>query len=227
MAGRPPRLARLRPALDPTRTAPSATSRSRAGPGAAGSHHLRRIVDGGRGAGVRRRGDCFAFETTLSGLGHARRIPRWRDAGYRVRLVFLRLPTPEVAVARVARRVAQGGHGVPESAIRRRFVRGWRNFEHVYRDLVDDGSCTTTPPARRCCWPTGAGRDRAGSDARRAARRSGLYRRRGGAAPSRRARPPGGRRGRRRGGRVPRRGNRPGATWPGVGLRAGARACRT
>lgn len=85
-----------------------------------------------------RRGDRFAFETTLSGLGHARRIPRWRAAGYRVRLVFLRLPTPEVAVARVAQRVEQGGHGVPESAIRRRFVRGWRNFEHTYRDLVDE-----------------------------------------------------------------------------------------
>ena len=88
--------------------------------------------------GHARRGGCFAFETTLSGLGHARRIPRWRAAGYRVRLVFLRLPTPEVAVARVAQRVAQGGHGVPESAIRRRFVRGWRNFEHTYRDLVDE-----------------------------------------------------------------------------------------
>ena len=74
----------------------------------------------------------------MNGLGHARRIPRWRAAGYRVRLVFLWLPTPEVAVARVAQRVAQGGHGVPESAIRRRFVRGWRNFEHVYRDLVDE-----------------------------------------------------------------------------------------
>ena len=88
--------------------------------------------------GHARRGGCFAFETTLSGLGHARRIPRWRDAGYRVQLVFLRLPTPEVAVARVAQRVAQGGHGVPESAICRRFARGWRNFEHTYRDLADD-----------------------------------------------------------------------------------------
>ena len=84
------------------------------------------------------RGDCFAFETTLSGLGHTRRIPRWRDAGYRVRLVFLRLPTPEMAVARVAQRVARGGHDVPESAVRRRFVRGWRNFERTYRKLVDE-----------------------------------------------------------------------------------------
>ena len=85
-----------------------------------------------------RRGVRFAFETTLSGHGYVRRISRWRDVGYRVGLVFLRLPTPEMAVARVAQRVAQGGHGVPESVIRRRFARGWRNFERAYRGLVDE-----------------------------------------------------------------------------------------
>ena len=84
------------------------------------------------------RGDSFAFETTLSGLGHARRIPRWQTMGYRVKLLFLRLPTPEMAIARVAQRVSCGGHDVPDSVIIRRFSRGWRNFENVYRDLVDD-----------------------------------------------------------------------------------------
>ena len=85
-----------------------------------------------------RRGDSFAFETTLSGRGHARRIPRWRTMGYRVKLLFLRLPTPEMAIARVAHRVSGGGHDVPKSAIVWRFSSGWRNFENVYRDLVDD-----------------------------------------------------------------------------------------
>ena len=36
-----------------------------------------------------RRGDSFAFETTLSGRGYARRIPRWQALGYRVKLFFL------------------------------------------------------------------------------------------------------------------------------------------
>ena len=44
----------------------------------------------------------FAFETTLSGRSYARRIRRWRADGYRVKLFFLRLPTPEAAIARVA-----------------------------------------------------------------------------------------------------------------------------
>ena len=84
-----------------------------------------------------RQGHSFAFETTLSGRSHARRIPRWREQGYRVKLFFLRLPTPEAAIARVARRVSEGGHDVPEPVIRRRFYAGWRNFEGIYRELVD------------------------------------------------------------------------------------------
>ena len=85
-----------------------------------------------------RRGDSFAFETTLSGRVHARRIPRWRTLGYRVDLLFLRLSTPETAIARVAHRVSGGGHDVPSPLIIRRFSKGWRNFENVYRDLVDE-----------------------------------------------------------------------------------------
>ena len=84
-----------------------------------------------------RQGHSFAFETTLSGRGYARRIVGWRRQGYRVKLFFLRLPTPEAATMRVAQRVSEGGHDVPEAVIRRRFHAGWRNFERVYRDLVD------------------------------------------------------------------------------------------
>ncbi len=85
-----------------------------------------------------RRGESFAFETTLSGHGYARWIPRWQKQGYRVKLFFLRLPTPEMAIARVRQRVVEGGHDVPESVIRRRFLAGWRNFESIYRELVDE-----------------------------------------------------------------------------------------
>lgn len=85
-----------------------------------------------------KRGESFAFETTLSGRGYARSIPRWQEQGYRVELFFLRLRTPEIAVARVKQRVLEGGHDVPETVIRRRFHAGWHNFQTIYRDLVDD-----------------------------------------------------------------------------------------
>lgn len=48
------------------------------------------------------KGESFAFETTLSGLGYARMIPRWREDGYIVKLIFLSLPDAETALARVA-----------------------------------------------------------------------------------------------------------------------------
>ena len=85
-----------------------------------------------------RKGNSFAFETTLSGRSYASWIPRWRDKGYRVKLFFLQLPTVELAVKRVAQRVLEGGHDVPEPVIRRRFHAGWWNFERIYQDLVDE-----------------------------------------------------------------------------------------
>jgi predicted ABC-type ATPase len=42
-----------------------------------------------------------------------------------------------MAVARVAERVRQGGHDIPEAVIRRRFEAGRINFEQRYRDVVD------------------------------------------------------------------------------------------
>jgi len=83
------------------------------------------------------RGRGFAFETTLSGITYARQIPRWRGLGYHVKLIFLSLPSVDMAVARVSARAAQGGHAIPEATIRRRFDAGRRNFEHLYKPLVD------------------------------------------------------------------------------------------
>ncbi len=94
------------------------------------------------------RGESFAFETTLIGRGYARLIPQWQEQGYRVDLLFLRLPAPEVAVDRVRQRVSQVGHHIPEETIHRRFHAGWRNFESIYRDLVDDWAlCENSGPA--------------------------------------------------------------------------------
>ena len=83
------------------------------------------------------RHESFAFESTLSGRGYARGIPRWRAMGYHVKIIFLSLTAVEIAIARVAARVAQGGHDVPETAIRRRFKSGLDNFYGLYRQLAD------------------------------------------------------------------------------------------
>lgn len=82
-------------------------------------------------------GESFAFETTLSGRGYVQRIRAWQAAGYRVKLIFLQLDSADEAVARVAQRVRQGGHDIPEATIRRRFAVGRQNFERLYAPLVD------------------------------------------------------------------------------------------
>ena len=84
-----------------------------------------------------RRGESFAFETTLSGLGHLYLISQWQKAGYRVNLYFLTLPSADASVARVAERVRQGGIDIPEDVIRRRFASGLRNFDRYYREYAD------------------------------------------------------------------------------------------
>ncbi len=85
-----------------------------------------------------RRGKSFAFETTLSGRGYAGLIPGWCAKGYIVKLFFLRLASPELAIARVRQRVREGGHNIPEPIIRRRFASGLSNFENLYKPAVDE-----------------------------------------------------------------------------------------
>jgi len=82
-------------------------------------------------------GRSFAFETTMAGRTYAPMIDRWRASGYVVKLIFLALASPEEAIARVAMRVRQGGHGVPAAIIRRRFAAGLENLRRVYLPRVD------------------------------------------------------------------------------------------
>ncbi len=79
----------------------------------------------------------FALESTLSGLTYAARIQRWKAAGYRIEIVFLRLASVRLALRRITDRVRQGGHSVPAEDVRRRFHRGWENFQATYRALAD------------------------------------------------------------------------------------------
>jgi len=83
-------------------------------------------------------GKRFAFESTLASQALARRLARLKHVGYEVHIVFLWLPTVDLALARVAERVRAGGHDVPADAVKRRFVRGRHNFFTLYRALADD-----------------------------------------------------------------------------------------
>jgi predicted ABC-type ATPase len=97
---------------------------------------------------VARRED-FAVESTLAGRTYARQIRQWQQVGYFLTIVYLKLDSPELAVARVRHRVRMGGHDVPEPVIRRRFIKGWANFRQVYKLLADSWQvydATRLPP---------------------------------------------------------------------------------
>jgi predicted ABC-type ATPase len=83
-------------------------------------------------------GADFVVETTLANLTYAQKIPDWRRRGYRVSLVYVRLDSVEDSIARVCKRVAAGGHDIPENTIRRRFGRSKNYFETIYRPIVDE-----------------------------------------------------------------------------------------
>ncbi len=79
----------------------------------------------------------FAFESTLSGLVYLGRLKRWKAAGYRIEIVYLRLRSPQLALRRIDARVKQGGHSVARADVVRRFNRSWNNFQTAYRLLAD------------------------------------------------------------------------------------------
>lgn len=83
------------------------------------------------------RGADFAWESTLSGLGHVKRIQTMKRLGFHVEIIYLRLATPQLALRRIAARVRQGGHNVPRTDVLRRFARSSQNFETRYRPLAD------------------------------------------------------------------------------------------
>jgi predicted ABC-type ATPase len=83
------------------------------------------------------RGVDFAFETTLSGKSYARLLTKLKVKGYALHLFFLWIPSPELAIARIKDRVAEGGHHVPAEDVRRRFARGLINLFTLYEPLVD------------------------------------------------------------------------------------------
>lgn len=98
----------------------------------------------------------FAFETTFSGKAYAKHIMNWKKQGYRIIMFFLSLPNAEFAIARVANRVAAGGHNIPEATIRRRFKSGLNNFQTIYKPLADSWSLYDNSKEQPLLLETGA-----------------------------------------------------------------------
>lgn len=83
------------------------------------------------------RGADLAIETTLATLTYARKIHAWREQGYNVTLMYLKLGSIEESLDRVRKRVEAGGHNIPSEIIARRFSKSADYFEKVYKPIVN------------------------------------------------------------------------------------------
>ncbi|MBP7867038.1 MAG: zeta toxin family protein [Acidobacteria bacterium] len=79
----------------------------------------------------------FAFETTMASRMFVSFLQERKRDGYSVNLLYLWLMSPELALRRVASRVMDGGHHVPEELIRRRYRTGLMNFFNRYIPIAD------------------------------------------------------------------------------------------
>ena len=84
-----------------------------------------------------KKGETFAFETTLSSKYFVKFIKNAKEKNYEVILLFLMLNTVKLAIQRVETRVKEGGHNIPTEVIKRRYNSGMKNFFKRYIDIVD------------------------------------------------------------------------------------------
>lgn len=96
----------------------------------------------------------IAFETTLASRMLLHRIQAMQRAGYIFQLTFFWLPNADMAIQRVAKRLAAGGHSIPEDVIRRRYERGLDNLFNAYLAAADTWVVVnnTGRPGRPIAW---------------------------------------------------------------------------
>lgn len=87
----------------------------------------------------------FGFESTYSGQSRPRIVVRAKELGYFTHAVFLGTDRPTINIARVRRRVEEGGHNIPEDEIVRRWHASWTNLLDTWNSfekitLVDNSA---------------------------------------------------------------------------------------
>ena len=77
----------------------------------------------------------FAIETTLATKSYKNKLLSAKANGYNIKLVFFWLPSFQMAISRVAMRVSEGGHHIPNDVVERRYLRGIANLFKIYIPL--------------------------------------------------------------------------------------------
>lgn len=80
----------------------------------------------------------FTFETVLSSPRNVELLTKAKAAGYRIEVIFVLTADPKINVARVAKRVKNGGHSVPYDKIISRYDKSLENLSKLlkFADIV-------------------------------------------------------------------------------------------
>ncbi|HZS28417.1 MAG TPA: zeta toxin family protein [Candidatus Angelobacter sp.] len=79
----------------------------------------------------------FAFETTLGGKTIPALLAKALSEGMQVRIWYVGLSSAELHISRVRSRVEQGGHDIPEEAIRQRYTQSRLNLIRLLPKLTE------------------------------------------------------------------------------------------
>ncbi len=83
-------------------------------------------------------GKSFILESTLSGKYLTKVIEKAKQESYKITIVYVFLESPQECIERIATRVKNGGHHIPDEDVIRRFYRSKKNFWNNYRFLADN-----------------------------------------------------------------------------------------
>lgn len=100
----------------------------------------------------------FAVETTLSARSYTRIVQRAHEKGFKVHLIFFWLKSPETGIMRVAQRVQEGGHNIPQNVVIRRYYMGLNNLFYLFMPIVDMWMLYDNSDVQKVCIATGGKR---------------------------------------------------------------------
>ncbi len=77
-------------------------------------------------------GITFNQETTLCGTSIIQNIKLAKLLGYKIELHYVGVASVDIAKVRIAHRVSQGGHGIPDADVERRYTESFKRLKEIF-----------------------------------------------------------------------------------------------
>ena len=79
------------------------------------------------------KGNSFNEETTLTGKIILKLIDKVREKNYKLHLFYVGVGSPDISKERIKKRVADGGHHIPDEVVDKRYKESLKNFEKILK----------------------------------------------------------------------------------------------